>query len=94
MTFIDTFYDRHLYSRARIAQQLYFVDQPFWTVDTIFTEILNLMPKFSIISSDSTLRTLTKRWRARQSVLNELTVPVPLRCARSCDPGRCDWEAS
>ncbi len=86
MTFIDTsVYDRPsvLIPRKGSLNKLYFVDQPFWTVDTIFyTEIFDhMMPKFFYYFLQTQhLEDLNQAGGVpslTQSVLNELTVPVP-----------------
>ncbi len=86
MTFIDTsVYDRPsvLIPRKGSLNKLYFVDQPFWTVDTIFyTEIFDhMLPKFFFYFLQTQhLEDLNQAGGVpslTQSVLNELTIPVP-----------------
>ena len=86
MTTIDTFvYDKPsvLIPRKGSLNKLYFVDVPFWTVDTIFyTEVFDhMVPKFFYyflqtqhleeLNQAGGIPSLT------QSVLNELKIPVP-----------------
>ena len=86
MTYVDTpAYDKPsvLIPRKGSLSKLYFVEQPFWTVDTIFyTEVYDLIvPKFFFyylltqhleeLNQAGGVPSLT------QSVLNELRIPVP-----------------
>ncbi len=86
MTYIDTYvYDRPsvLIPRKGSLDKLYYVDRPFWTVDTIFyTEVFDhLLPKFLYYHlSTQHLEDLNQAGGVptlTQAVLNELRVPVP-----------------
>ena len=87
MTYIDTpIYDREsvLIPRKGSLNKLYYVDVPFWTVDTIFYTKINLelvIPKFVYyclqkehledLNQAGGVPSLTK------SVLDEVQIPVP-----------------
>ena len=86
MTTVDTFvYDQPsvLIPRKGSLSKLYFVDEPFWTVDTIFyTEISDgMVPRFFYYFLQTQhLEELNQAGGVpslTQSVLNELRIPVP-----------------
>ena len=87
MTYVDTFsYDKPsvLIPRKGSIENIFYVDKPFWNVDTIFhTEIFEdkILPKYlyyfmqqfdlKTLSTDSTRPSLT------QTVLNKIELPLP-----------------
>lgn len=86
MTYIDTYvYDKPsvLIPRKGSLDKLYYIDVPFWTVDTIFyTKILEeVLPKYVFYYLQSQhLERLNKAGGVpslTQSILNKVIIPVP-----------------
>ncbi|WP_304050862.1 restriction endonuclease subunit S [Megamonas hypermegale] len=87
MTYINSFaYDKPsvLIPRKGSLNNLYYVDKPFWTVDTIFYTKINtkiILPKFFYYYLKTLrLETLNKAGGVpslTQTILNKIKIPVP-----------------